>query len=252
MKVVIIVLVTASSLMMQSQTVPRNSPSLEDTFDWMTNTLKRSEGNNTFTHRPTPRPYVKDWVDNQIDPYHTETIAEFSHDGCRVTFDVEMDDNDMGTLLGKYFLYYAVDIFDLKDIDPQSVLVQNSCEPVETPDGPVEPWNCEDTQGRIVVFQTADAKLKIHQEGSSSSGKSNYGRWGVRTHMKYNLDAMCKEANAHGELGNGVYCDQPETKQRPKDLTSSTLGFASPDYAERFAKAFRHAVELCGGKASTF
>jgi hypothetical protein len=56
-------------------------------------------------HRPTARPYVKDWVDKQIDPYHTEMIAAFSHDGCRVTFDVEMDDNDMGFLLGKYFLY---------------------------------------------------------------------------------------------------------------------------------------------------
>jgi hypothetical protein len=159
------------------QTTP--SPSLTETFDWMTNTLKPPEGNTTFTHRPTPRPYVKDWVDKEIDPYHTETIAGFSHDGCRVTFDVEMVDNDMGFLLGKYFLYYAVETFDLKDIDPLSVHIQNSCEPVTTPRGPAEPWNCEDSQGKIVVFQTIDAKPKIHEEGRGSSGKSNYGRWGV-------------------------------------------------------------------------
>jgi hypothetical protein len=227
-------------------------PSLIETFDWMTNTLKPSEGNATFTHRPTARPYVKDWVDKQIDPYHTEMIAAFSHDGCRVTFDVEMDDNDMGFLLGKYFLYHAVDTFDLRDIDPQSVRIKDSCEPVTTPSGPAEPWNCEDTQGKIVIFQATDAKPKIQEEGSGSSGKSNYGRWGVRTKMKYNLDEMCKDANANGDSGNGAYCDEPEKKQTPKELTSSTLGFTSPAYAKRFAKALQHAVELCGGKASAF
>jgi hypothetical protein len=227
-------------------------PSLTETFDWMANTLKASEGNTALTHRPTPRPYVKEWIDKQIDPYHTERITGFSHDGCRVTFDVEMIDNDMGFLLGKYFLYHAVDTFDLKDIDPQSVRIQNSCEPVTTSSGPVEPWNCEDAQGKVVAFQTTDAKPKIHEEGSGSSGKSNYGHWGVRTHMKLNLDEMCKEANNHGDAGNGAYCDEPEKKQTPKDLTSSTLGFTSPAYAKRFVKALQNATELCGGKASSF
>jgi len=247
---VLVALVTTCLLTtLQAQT---NTPSLADTFDWMTNTLKPNERNNAFTHYPTPRPYVKDWVDKEIDPYHSERITGFAHDGCRVTFDVEMFDNDMGTLLGKYFLYHAVDTFDLKDIDPQSVRIQNSCEPVATSTGPAEPWNCEDTQGKIVVFQTVDAKPKINEAGSSSSGKSNYGLWGVRHRMKLNLDEMCKLANANGDARNGAYCDQPDTKERPKDLTSSTLGFASPDYAKRFVKALRHAVELCGGKASTF
>ena len=230
----------------------KQSPSLMETFDWIANTLKPTEGNNAFTHRPTPRPYVKDWVDKEIDPYHNETIAGFSHDGCRIEFDVEMIDNDMGLLLGKYFFYRSVDTFDLKDIDPQSVRIQNSCEPLETPSGPVEPWNCEDKQGKIVVFQTVDSKPKIHEQGRASSGKSRYGFWGVRHHMKYNLDEMCKEASANGDSGNGAYCDQPDTNETPKDLTSATLGFNSPEYAKRFAKAFQHAVELCGGKRSAF
>jgi hypothetical protein len=233
-----------------SQTAP--SPSLTETFDWMANTLKPSERNNSFTHYPTPHPYVKEWVDKEIDPYHTERITGFSHDGCRIKFDVEIIDNDMGLLLGKYFFYHSVTAFDLKDIDPQSVRIQNSCEPVATQSGPVEPWNCEDTQGKIVVFQTVDAKPKIHVEGSASSGKSNYGRWGVRHHTEYNLDGMCKEASANGDSGNGAYCDQPDTKETPRDVTSSTLDFATPAYAKRFAKALRHAVELCGGKASAF
>jgi hypothetical protein len=31
-----------------------------------------------------------------------------------------------------------------------------------------------------------------------------------------------------------------------------TLGFSTPEYAKRFAKALRHAVNLCGGKPSSF
>lgn len=228
------------------------TPSVAETFGWMTNTLKPSEQNNVFTHRPTPRPYVKDWVDKDIDPYHTEAITKFSHDGCRVTFKVEMIDNDMGLLLGKVFFYNAVDTFDLKDIDPKTVHIQNSCEPVETPSGPTEPWNCQDEQGKVVTFQTADATPRIHEEGRASSAKSRYGFWGVRHHTETNLDEMCKLANANGDSKNGAYCDEPETQEKPKDLTTLTLGFSTPEYAARFTKALRHAVELCGGKASAF
>jgi len=53
---------------------------------------------------------------------------------------------------------------------------------------------------------------------------------------------LCKEANANGDSGNGAYRDQPDTKQEGKDLTSTTLGFSTPEYAKRFAKALRHTV----------
>jgi hypothetical protein len=72
MKSLLIALVTAVFLL-PIAAAQTNSPSLVDTFDWMTNTPKMSEANATFTHRPTPRPYVKDWVDKEIDPYHTES-----------------------------------------------------------------------------------------------------------------------------------------------------------------------------------
>jgi hypothetical protein len=233
-----------------SQTAP--TPSLAETFDWMANTLKPSERNNSFTHYPTPHKYVQKWIDEEINPFHRETIENFSHDGCRVTFEVEMVDNDMGFLLGKVFLFYTIDTFDLRDIDPHSVRIQDSCKPVETGSGPVEPWNCADTQGRIVVFQTVDAKAKIHEESHGSSSKSDHGYWQVNHHEKLNLDYMCKEANANGDSGNGAYCDQPDKKQAAKDLTSLTLGFSTAEYTARFEKALRHSVELCGGKASAF
>ena len=48
--------------------------------------------------------------------------------------------------------------------------------------------------------------------------------------------------------GKCAYCDVPELKEDAKDMTSLMLGFSSPEYAQRFAKAFHHAVELCGDK----
>jgi hypothetical protein len=48
-------------------------------------------------------------------------------------------------------------------------------------------------------------------------------------------------ANANGDSGNEAYCD--DTEQEPKDLNSATLGFSTPEYAKRFAKA---STACCG------
>jgi hypothetical protein len=138
---------------------------------------------------------------------------------------------------------HDLDTFDLKDIDPESVRVQDSCAPFDTPQGSTTQYNCEDTQGKFMIFQTSNAKAKIHEESSGASWKSGY-------HPKDGgklIDALCK-----AQPDNGAYCDQPERKNKPSDLTSIQLGFSTPEYAKRFAKAFRHAVELCGGKPSAF
>lgn len=234
--------------------VPVNQkPSLVETFEWMTNTLKPTEKNNVVVHRPFKRPYPKDWTDKGIDPYHSEVITNFSHEDCRVRFEVDVTDNDPALLFGKFLVEHDVDTFDLKDIDPKSVGIQNACEPVDTPNGPTKPFNCEDRQGNVVIFRTSDAKARIHEEVSNSSGKSEYGWNQVRNHAKYNLDEMCKEAmTASGGERNPAYCDQPEHKGKSVELTSSTLSFSTPEYATRFVKAFKNAVELCGGKQSAF
>lgn len=59
----------------------KQDPSLVETFDWMTNTLKPTEGNNAVIHRPFKRPYPKDWEDKGMDPYHSEVITNFSSRG---------------------------------------------------------------------------------------------------------------------------------------------------------------------------
>jgi len=55
-------------------------------------------------------------------------------------------------LLGKHFIEHAVDTFDLGDIDPNSIRIENSCEPFETPTGQATGLNCDDEQGKFVIF----------------------------------------------------------------------------------------------------
>jgi hypothetical protein len=221
--------------------------SLQETFDWMTNTLRPSEGNNWYIHHPDRQPYPKEWVEKEINPYHQEIIESFSHDNCRVQFVVDVIDNDMGFSMGKQFDETETDTVDLSTIDPNTIKVTDSCESMDTPFGRVTPWNCEDEAGLQMQFKTRNAQPTIHREGVSSGYKSRYGYWQVSHEPKDSLDQMCKEFP-----GNSAYCDTTNVKDPPFNLTSDTLVFHSPDYTQRFIKAFRHAVELCGGKPSTF
>jgi len=222
----------------------QSEPSIGSTFEWMTNTLKPSEGNVLIMHHPYQRPYPNDWEAKELDPHHSELITRFSHDGCRVEFDVDVTDSDMGFSLGRVFVRHEVETFDLKDIDPTTVRTEDSCKPVETPNGPTKPWNCEDTQGKYVVFKTTNAKPKIHEEATSMIGTSPYG-W--QPSVKKQRDELCKAMPS-----NTAYCDVPEHKEKPEDKTSDMLGFRTPQYAQRFARALRRAIELCGGKPSAF
>jgi hypothetical protein len=233
----------------QCQTKASREPSLPESLSWMEDTLKASEGNNTVIHRPFPQPYTSDWVRDHLDPYHLESITKFSHTGCRVEFDVDVTNNDMGSL-GISVFEHDVDTLDLKDIDPTSIRVQDACASFDTPSGPTKGWNCEDEQGKFVIFQTSNAKAKIHEESRSSVGRSLYSDYHKDDPTKTQgdiLDELCK-----GMPGNIAYCGQPEHKEKPKDETQSQLGFSTPEYAARFAKALKHAVILCGGKPSYF
>jgi hypothetical protein len=51
-----------------------------------------------------------------------------------------------------------------------------------------------------------------------------------------------------------VIIEKIENKKDDKPYLTKRefITFVGPDYAERFAKAFKNAVSLCGGKASTF
>lgn len=222
-------------------------PSLQETFDWIANTLQPSEGNNWYIHHPFKQPYPKQWVTEEINPFHKEAITAFSHEGCRVKFVVESIDNDMPFLLGKQVSVTSTDTFDLKDIDPTTIRVIDSCAPIDTNDGQMEPYHCEDTAGLQMEFKTRNSQPAIHREEVSSGYKSKHGRWQDEHHDKDRLAALCKDMPE-----NKAYCDYDSVKEPPKDVASSGLVFHSAAYTKRFIEAFRHAVELCGGKTSAF
>ena len=123
----------------------------------------------------------------------------------------------------------------------------DSCESFDTPQGRETPWNCEDDAGLQMEFKTQNAQPLIHRERVSSGHKSSYGEWKAGHDPKNSLDAMCKIVP-----GNSAYCDTSNIKEQPLNVTSDNLVFHSAVYTKRFIKAFRHAVERCGGKASTF
>jgi len=227
--------------------------SLQQTFDWIDHTLQPSEDNNTVTHRPFERPYTKEWKTMGIDPYRTETISHFVHDSCRVELRVDAIENDMPLETGRAFHMIFEYTFNLKDLDAKSVRLVDSCAPIETPDGPSEPWNCQDIQGKFVQLGTRDAVPKIHMEVTTSARKSIFvlqqSRWQAKSTT---WQGMCDDVERKGYAEEGAYCDFSNKKDAPKDVTSLRIGFSTPQYAQRFVKALSHAVELCGGKPSSF
>lgn len=209
------------------------SPSLQEALSWMVNTLRPEEGNAVYTIKPASK--SQDWLDMHIDLYHKEFIAEFSYTGTKVIFKVIVIDNDAPLLFGLHLEETQVDTFDLSDIDPTTVKAVTSdclyCKPDKLQ----------------VSFQTRNARPVIHRESSSSSRYTLYEFWQEQHEYEKSRKALCKEMP-----GNEGYCEVRIKKQKPQDVTSTTYGFSTPEYAARFAKALRHAVTLSGGKPSAF
>lgn len=220
-------------------------PTLQETFDWMTSTLRPSEGNNWYIHRPYSQPYPKQWIEEDINPFHQEIIKEISHDKCRMRVVVDVIDNDMGTLLGLQLYETETDTFELKDIDPSTIKVTNSCEPIETATGKTAPFNCDDEAGLQMEFGTRNAQPSIHREGVNSSYQSQHG---IKKPVN-GIDQLCKADPKYPYCPSAM---KSNAKDEPTNVTSDTPVFHTPAYTKRFIKAFRHAVELCGGKPSTF
>ena len=185
--------------------------SLQETFDWMTNTLKPTEGNNFGIHRPWVR--GRDDIRDNIDAYNSETITKFSYVGCQVEFNVDVFNHDM-VLMGKWYDRPEVDSFNLKDIDPDSVIIA----------GADLVW-ADDMEEHVVVFKTTNAQPKIHGEVTASSGQTGYARSHKETDSKGVVktwgegnDELCK-----AEPGNTAYCDYKDKKEAPMDMTWSSF-----------------------------
>jgi hypothetical protein len=123
--------------------------------------------------------------------------------------------------------------FNLKDIDPESIKVNEVFSIKIIADRDKTDPHLPPPDRSIVMFDASNLVKSIHQTDFVDKGTIN------NTHE-----------NGIGEIG---FLLEPGTKNRlAKDATGDLLLMESNGRALRFAKAFKHAVELCGGKASAF
>jgi hypothetical protein len=141
-------------------------------------------------------------------------VAEwFSYAGCRITLHFQNDPGDMR--------YKYVATFQLSDIDPASIkLVSGDSQ-----------WYGESCNNPSVAFR----------------GKSCDEGW--ITFATRNEAPLIEEDVENLDLNESGQPIFPEhkTKEYKAEFVATDL-----EYAERFEKAFRNAVELCGGKPSAF
>jgi hypothetical protein len=124
--------------------------------------------------------------------------------------------------------------FNLKDIDPDSIKVVKvfSIEIVASRGDKTDPRLPEPDRS-IVMFSASNLVKAIHQRDF------------VDEEATKNLPD-----NGAGEIG---FLLEPGTSMRlAKDESAGLLLIQSNEWATRFASAFKHAVELCGGKPSAF
>jgi hypothetical protein len=124
--------------------------------------------------------------------------------------------------------------FNLKDIDPDSVKVVKvfSIKIIASKEDKTDPHLPEPDRS-IVLFSASNLVKAIHQRDFVDEGTTK------------NLPD-----NGIGKIG---FLLEPGTSTRlAKDESAGLLLIQGNEWATRFVSAFKHAVELCGGKPSPF
>ena len=191
---------------------------LKETLAWIDQTYNPHEGGDILGHgHGWERHYTPD-------PDRTETLAEeyqttvVSHGGCKVTIRSET----LAVGIWKEIPSEHNYSFDLHDIDPNSIAIK-------TFDPYKDATNCQDAVDvKDSNLQCTDAEIVFFTRNGAPAIKDEY----VRTFTKL------KGAD-HEQRGT--------SKQQEMWLLVD-----DSDYAQRLARAWKHAIELCGGKASKF
>src|SRR5437667_2755026 len=182
----------------------RNGPSLEETFDWLNNSLTPVGGLVVYVARNG-----YSYHSCSAGCYEKELITDVSHNGCHVQVSKEIEIKSYGT-----FQYLEHDSFDLADIDLTSVKA-----------GGLDGGSDDDMDGKVISLQTRNAKRVIQCQQKNMEQLDADGRPDKNFKPDAEFTTKC--------IGN------PYNEQE--------LRFKTQEYTARFAKAFRHAVELCGG-----
>lgn len=188
------------------------TPSLKDTLAWMDQTYNPHDGGANLGQG-------RGWQTNYSVGKVVESFHQtFSYRGCNITIHTETEP------VGVFQDTPSSDItnFNLRDIDPQSIKISkfDSTSDGESCDNPesVQTLNlsCDETE---IQFETRNQAPAIDDEF-------------VKT------------------FNNFKGADH-ESRQKSKE-SGGRFFVNSVEFSSRFAKAFRHAIELCGGTPSPF
>jgi hypothetical protein len=193
---------------------------LKETFEWMDNTYNAHENIiGAFGHGRAAW-----YTHTEIGGTNEEMVwgesESFTHKGCDLTLKIE--DNRMATTMREVYSS-TVYRFNLRDIDPSSVKVEGSshlgglpCAGYTEDELRTQGMNCDHAD---MMFTTGGEAGLIDEEWHTTFAK----------------------------LTGDDHENHKSVKAKSAHFVFDDLG-----YAQRFGKAFRHAVELCGGKASPF
>lgn len=191
---------------------------LKETLAWIDQTYNPHDGGDILGHG---HGWERHYTPN---PDRTETLAEeyqttvVSHGGCKVTIRSET----LAVGIWKEIPSEHNYSFDLHDIDPNSIAIK-------TFDPYKAATNCQDAVDvKDSNLQCTDAEIVFFTRNGAPAIKDEY----VRTFTKL------KGAD-HEQRGT--------SKQQEMWLLVDDA-----DYSQRLARAWKHAIELCGGKASKF
>ncbi len=201
----------------------QSGPSLRETEEWMSRTVNSATFAPSISHGLYMEGLFGDGSFEHTSISFGADMQQLERNGtgcyCKITAIIESSSPPNSV----FDDFTAVDVyrFHLKDIDPASITAAKE----------------DMTLARVwvagtVQFVTADDKPAIHFQTT---------QWKVADYH-------------HTSKDNFDFCIGPDKSCEKKDElhTGVQIGVDSLEFAQRFAKAFRHAVELCGGKPSIF
>jgi hypothetical protein len=193
---------------------------LDETLEWMDNTYNPHENiSGAYGHGRSA------WYAPERSGSKTEIMAAgltetFTYNGCDLT--IKSEDNPEAQK-SQEILTTVKFRYNLRDIDPSSIKVKARS---HLGDFPCEDYSEEQRTAMGLNCDHAEMSLSTRTEAGLITEE-----W----------DTLYQKLTGTDH----------ETKHTSKS-SSSYFEFDDPAYAQRFAKAFAHAVQLCGGKASPF
>jgi hypothetical protein len=192
---------------------------LKETLLWIDQTYNPHDGGSNYGRGHGQETHYLEHSDT-----HTEEITEEFHETFTAKADCTIVLHHETVPIGVFKTVYTNGDYTLSlcDVDPDSIKIK-------TYDFHKDVFNCADPeQVKLYELNCSSAEVEFH----------------IRNEVpKIKDDAVTTYAELKGK-----------DHEARHDSYASKGWFIVDDvaYAERFAKAFRHAVELCGGKASRF